>query len=167
MTDQTEWVALDVDGGGAPMRAHVTRPAGEGPHPGLLLFQEALGVGPQLRGVAARLAAHGLVVIAPELYHRTAPGFEHETLDMAVLMPLIRSMTTDGMVADARAAYGWLVSQQDVDAGRVAALLARTAQAASRGEFELFKTTSIYDGTAQHPEWLGEEPERWQATVPE
>lgn len=40
----------------------------------------------------------------------------------------------------------------------VSALLARTAQAASRGEYELFKTTSIYDGTAAHPEWLGEEP---------
>lgn len=40
----------------------------------------------------------------------------------------------------------------------VNALLARTAQAASRGEYELFKTSSIYDGTASHPEWLGEEP---------
>ena len=47
----------------------------------------------------------------------------------------------------------------------VTALLARTAAAAARGEFELFKTTSIYDGTAQHPEWLGEEPQRWQDTV--
>jgi hypothetical protein len=49
----------------------------------------------------------------------------------------------------------------------VAALLARTAAAAATGEFELFKTTSLYDGTASHPEWLGEEPERWQATVPQ
>ena len=40
----------------------------------------------------------------------------------------------------------------------VSALLARTEQAASRGEYELFKTSSIYDGTASHPEWLGEEP---------
>ena len=40
----------------------------------------------------------------------------------------------------------------------VSALLARTAKAASRGEYELFKTTSIYDGTASNPEWLGEEP---------
>ena len=40
----------------------------------------------------------------------------------------------------------------------VAALLARTAAAAASGEFELFKTTSIYDGTDQHPDWLGEEP---------
>jgi aryl-alcohol dehydrogenase-like predicted oxidoreductase len=40
----------------------------------------------------------------------------------------------------------------------VNALLARTKQAASRGEYELFKTTSIYDGTAANPDWLGEEP---------
>lgn len=45
------------------------------------------------------------------------------------------------------------------------ALLARTADAALSGEYELFKTTSIYDGTAQHPEWLGEEPERFTSTV--
>jgi aryl-alcohol dehydrogenase-like predicted oxidoreductase len=43
---------------------------------------------------------------------------------------------------------------------QAASLLARTAQAASSGEFEPFKTTSVFDGTAQHPEWLGEEPER-------
>ncbi len=40
----------------------------------------------------------------------------------------------------------------------VKSLLAKTARAASRGEFEPFKTTSIFDGTAQNPEWLGDEP---------
>ena len=45
---------------------------------------------------------------------------------------------------------------------QVKSLLSKTAQAASRGEYELFKTTSVYDGTASHPEWLGEEPERVQ-----
>jgi aryl-alcohol dehydrogenase-like predicted oxidoreductase len=44
-------------------------------------------------------------------------------------------------------------------------LLAKTAQAASRGEYELFKTTSIYDGTASHPEWLGEEPPQVQRVI--
>jgi predicted aldo/keto reductase-like oxidoreductase len=39
-------------------------------------------------------------------------------------------------------------------------ILSKTRQAASKGEFELFKTSSIYDGTAAHPEWLGEEPAR-------
>jgi uncharacterized protein len=38
---------------------------------------------------------------------------------------------------------------------QISALLARTATAASEGKFELFKTTSHYDGTAQNPKWLG------------
>ena len=37
-------------------------------------------------------------------------------------------------------------------------LLAKSARAAATGRFEPFKTTSIYDGTAQNPQWLGEEP---------
>jgi hypothetical protein len=28
------------------------------------------------------------------------------------------------------------------------------------GAYELFKTTSIFDSTAAHPEWLGEEASR-------
>lgn len=42
----------------------------------------------------------------------------------------------------------------------VEALLQRTSVAASKGEFEPFKTTSVFDGTAQNPHWLGEEPPR-------
>ena len=38
---------------------------------------------------------------------------------------------------------------------QVAALLARTARAASNGRFEGFKTTNGFDGTAQNPAWLG------------
>jgi aryl-alcohol dehydrogenase-like predicted oxidoreductase len=45
-------------------------------------------------------------------------------------------------------------------------LLAKTKSAAARGEFELFKTTSIFDSTAQHPDWLGKEPEHIQAMMP-
>ncbi len=47
-----------------------------------------------------------------------------------------------------------------MSSNEVDALLSRTAIAAARGEFEPFKVTSIYDGTAQNPKWLGEEPER-------
>ena len=47
------------------------------------------------------------------------------------------------------------------------ALLAKTARPASRGEFELFKTTSIFDATATNPAWLGEEPQRLQQVMPE
>jgi aryl-alcohol dehydrogenase-like predicted oxidoreductase len=47
------------------------------------------------------------------------------------------------------------------------ALLAKTDRAAARGEFEPFKTTSIFDSTASNPAWLGEEPERVRRLMPE
>ena len=54
------------------------------------------------------------------------------------------------------------MSEQEVEV-----LLAKTAGVAQSGEFEPFKTTSIFDGTAQNPEWLGEEPARLQQLMPE
>lgn len=60
------------------------------------------------------------------------------------------------------------ILKQDVEAVKtfrplteqqVADLLSRTAQAASRGKFEGFKTTNAFDGTAQIPSWLGEADE--------
>src|SRR5262249_48719723 len=38
-------------------------------------------------------------------------------------------------------------------------LLAKSKVPASEGEYEPFKTSSVYDSTAAHPMWLGEEPE--------
>ena len=40
------------------------------------------------------------------------------------------------------------------------AMLAKTEKAAADGEYELFKTTSHFDSTAQHPDWLGQDPAR-------
>ena len=47
------------------------------------------------------------------------------------------------------------------------ALLARTAPSGRHGEFEPFKTSSIFDSTAQNPAWLGEEPARVQQLMPQ
>jgi predicted aldo/keto reductase-like oxidoreductase len=38
---------------------------------------------------------------------------------------------------------------------QVAALLAKTAEAAAMGKYEAFKTSTRFDGTVQHPQWLG------------
>ena len=46
------------------------------------------------------------------------------------------------------------------------AILAKTRAAASRGEFEPFKTSSIFDSTAKHPDWLGEEPQSLRDMMP-
>lgn len=52
-----------------------------------------------------------------------------------------------------------------LEAAAVQALLAKTAGAAARGEFELFKTTSMFDSTATNPAWLGEESAQVQTIM--
>ncbi len=42
-----------------------------------------------------------------------------------------------------------------MNAEEVAAIVDKTTQAAAHGQYEPFKTTQIFDGTAQHPQWLG------------
>ena len=46
------------------------------------------------------------------------------------------------------------------------ALLRKTREAAANGRFEPFKTTSIFDGTAENPEWLGDEPPEIRELLP-
>lgn len=46
------------------------------------------------------------------------------------------------------------------------ALLRKTREAAANGRFEPFKTTSLFDGTAENPEWLGDEPPEIRELVP-
>jgi hypothetical protein len=42
-----------------------------------------------------------------------------------------------------------------MSSGEVAALLAKTAPVAAKGEFEHYKTTHDFDGTYRNPQWLG------------
>jgi aryl-alcohol dehydrogenase-like predicted oxidoreductase len=56
---------------------------------------------------------------------------------------------------------------EPLDEAAVKALLAKSKKAAARGEFEPFKTSSIFDSTATHPEWLGEEPQHVKELVPQ
>jgi len=46
------------------------------------------------------------------------------------------------------------------------ALLRKTRAAAAKGQFEPFKTSSIFDSTAENPEWLGEEPPEIRELIP-
>jgi hypothetical protein len=52
-------------------------------------------------------------------------------------------------------------SKEELDA-----LLAKTREAAATGRFEPFKTSSIFDSTAEHPQWLGEEPAELRSLMP-
>jgi len=42
-----------------------------------------------------------------------------------------------------------------MDEAGVATLIGKTEAMAERGKYELFKTSTHFDGTAQNPQWLG------------
>ncbi len=104
------------------MDAHVARPNHPGRRAGMMVFQEAFGVNSHIRKVAGRLAAEGFVSIAPELFHRTAPGFEGDYANFQPAMQHIRAMTLEGIEADVRAAFEWLAQTPDVQANMIHAV---------------------------------------------
>src|SRR5579862_2616685 len=84
MEIRTQHVDLAVSDGSS-MRAYVAAPA-EGSAVGLMVFQEAFGVNAHIRDVTERFAREGYLAIAPELFHRTGPGFEGRYDDFTAVM---------------------------------------------------------------------------------
>ena len=117
----TESVSLRA-ADGTTMAAFVARPASGEPGPGLLVLQEAFGVNAHIRDVASRFAARGYVAIAPELFHRTGPGFEGAYTDFEAIMPHMKALSEEGMRADLAAAHAWLGADAQVTRGATAAV---------------------------------------------
>jgi carboxymethylenebutenolidase len=117
----TERVRIEVSDG-TTMEAHVARPASAGPHPGLVLLQEIFGVNAHIRDVAARLAREGYVVLAPDLFHRVAPGYEAGYENIQDSIGLAMKYTATNSEADVRAACAKVASLDGVRADRIGAI---------------------------------------------
>jgi carboxymethylenebutenolidase len=118
MRDNKNYVELKLSDG-TTMSAYVARPQGTGKHPGILVFQEAFGVNPYIRDVADRFAREGFTAVAPELFHRTAPGFEGSYTDFPGVQPHTSALTIPGLEADIRATYEFLVNDSQTDARKI------------------------------------------------
>ena len=116
-----EKIGVRIDDG-SEMDVHIARPAGAGRHPGMLVFQEAFGVNAHIRDVARRFAALGYVAAAPELFHRTAPGFESGYGDFEAVRPHVGALTFEGTIADIRAAHALLAGDASVIADKTACI---------------------------------------------
>jgi aryl-alcohol dehydrogenase-like predicted oxidoreductase len=88
-----------------------------------------------------------------------------ECLQYALNLPVSTVITGIDTIAILEQAFEAVQTFRPMSESEVEALLSRTAEQGRHGAFELFKTTSIYDGTGAHPEWLGEEPKRLRDAV--
>lgn len=101
-------------------------------HPGVLLYQDAFGVRPELEERARELAGHGYYVLVPNIYYRHGPAPVIELPDhigedirpavIARLMPLIEAHTTEHVLRDADAYLRYLTIQPEVSPGPVAVI---------------------------------------------
>ncbi|MDW8469011.1 MAG: dienelactone hydrolase family protein [Burkholderiales bacterium] len=102
---------------GSPMEVFLFTPAGDGPHPGLVLCQHLPGGHAGLErdrvtlAIAERYAQNGYAVAAPFLFHWWPKEADIETKRAEA--------RDDRIAADLRAAHDLLVAQPGVDARRI------------------------------------------------
>jgi carboxymethylenebutenolidase len=98
-----------------------------GSHPGVLLWPDAFGLRPSMRGMAKRLAASGYSVLVPNPFYRVtkapftdASKFDFKNKDdFAKIMPLMASVNAAGAAEkDAVAYVGFLDAQKQVNKSR-------------------------------------------------
>jgi carboxymethylenebutenolidase len=118
---QTQTVTIELSDG-TEMSAYTACPNDREAHPALLLFQEAFGVNAHIKDVVRRFAQEGYMVIAPELFHRTAPGLEASYTDFPSVMQHVQALTEDGLKADVMAAFNWLNAHPSVMKNQIASI---------------------------------------------
>ena len=110
------WISAPTSDGA--MRLYLARPRAPGPHPGVVVVQDLLGVDEHIREVTWRLARSGFVAAAPALFHRS----EVEELryeDAQDSFELIRWLTDEQKLADLRSAATLLERLPEVRRGAV------------------------------------------------
>ncbi len=115
MDVNTSWETLDVAGN--PMQAYVAVPNKEGQYPGVLVFMEIFGINEHIQDVTRRIANEGYVVIAPDYYHRVAPGLQmgYTTAEIEEGKKHKDQVTQADMIADAQAAIDFLKQHPQVN----------------------------------------------------
>ena len=119
----TREASVPVDG--RPMRVVLVAPRPKGRYAGILLYSEIFQLTAPIRRSMERLAGHGFVVAAPEIYHRIEPPGLVIPYDDAGRMRGQDDAARTAVAqfdADRKAALDLLDGQPDVSAGRLGAL---------------------------------------------
>jgi carboxymethylenebutenolidase len=95
-------------GGDDEIHAYVARPTTPGPHPGAVVIHHMPGWDEFYQEFSERLARHGCIAIAPDLYCRFGHGAPD---DVAAKARAEGGVHDDSVVADCEAALAWLTKQ--------------------------------------------------------
>ena len=115
--------------------------------------------------VKDKIAVLGMKSIANGTLLKSKTVTAIECLHYALNLPVSVLITGIDSIEILEQAFEAVRTFRPMSQAEVNSLLSKTAEAASRGEFEPFKISSVYDATAQNPAWLGEEAPRFAALV--
>ncbi len=101
---------------GTPLNGYVSRPAGVGPVPAVIMLHELWGLNDQIKAGADILAQEGYVVLAPDLFHDTLPR------DLESALRHAQGLDPTEALATVKAAYRWVKNQPDVTGCKVGTL---------------------------------------------
>ncbi|HVN64629.1 MAG TPA: dienelactone hydrolase family protein [Candidatus Binataceae bacterium] len=96
---------VSFQGEACSLKAFVAEPAGDAPHPAVIVVQEWWGLNEHIRDIARRFAHEGYVAIAPDLYSRQ--GHKVAT-DPSVAAQLMSGLKKPDGIADLKATVAWL-----------------------------------------------------------
>jgi carboxymethylenebutenolidase len=141
----SEDIAVDD---GTTMRGYVARPTTPGPHPGVVVAMELFGLSAHVRDVCEQLAALGFVALAPDLYHRTAPGVElaEDAAGRERGFHLLHQQTREQVLRDVAAAIDRLHTDGSTAVGMVGLSVGGHVAYLAATEFDLPAVAVIYGG---------------------
>jgi len=112
---------------------------------------EIFGVNAHIRSVADRIAAEGYVVVAPDLFHRAAPGIElgYDEAGLARGIEIMSQAKASEVLADVKAALAALQKRADVGGrgvGTIGFCFGGHVAYLSACELPIAATASFYGG---------------------
>lgn len=117
---EVDAAVVPVPAAGGEQRAYLARPRDGRRAPAVVVVHENKGLVPYITNVARRLAAAGYVALAPDLLSRVGGTGAFGTQEEVT--KALAGIDGADVVADVRAAVGWLAEQESVVGDRVAVL---------------------------------------------
>jgi predicted aldo/keto reductase-like oxidoreductase len=105
--------------------------------------------------VKEEIGVLGMKPLAAGLILKSKTAKPIECLHYAMSLPTSTVITGMDKMEYLEQAFEAVRTFKPMSEGEIASLLGRTAEAASEGKFELFKTGNNFDATAHNPKWLG------------
>jgi carboxymethylenebutenolidase len=131
-----------------PMPAYVARPDGAESRGSVIVGMELFDITAHVRGICDRLAARGYAAIAPDFYHRTAPGIELPADDHGRErgFELLQQLTRTHALDDLAATIKWIATNRAPLAGMVGLSVGGHLAYLAATQFKLPAVSIFYGG---------------------